>query len=85
MKAPDEVFIRYASTGRPLGSEAFIRKAEKPLNQDFSGWHCGQVEQYNVLNNWRAEHAKFIYLLGIISSYLYAVVVFHNHQRTLFY
>lgn len=33
VKEPDEEFIRHESTGRPLGSEAFIKKAEKLLNR----------------------------------------------------
>ncbi len=33
LKEPDDEFIRHASTGRPLGSETFIQKAEKLLNR----------------------------------------------------
>ena len=33
-KEPDDEFIRHSSTGRPLGSEAFIKKVGKRLNRD---------------------------------------------------
>ncbi len=33
-KEPGDEFIRHSSTGRPLGSETFIQKAEKLLNRN---------------------------------------------------
>ncbi len=34
LKEPADEFIRHARTGRPLGSDAFIKRAEKRLNRD---------------------------------------------------
>ncbi len=34
IKESDEEFVRHSSTGRPLGSEAFIKRAEKRLNRE---------------------------------------------------
>jgi len=52
VKEPDEEFIRHASTGRPLGSEAFFRKAEKLLNRDLQkrkpGPKVDQSDKYCV-------------------------------------
>ncbi len=34
IKESDEEFVRHSSTGRPLGSEAFIKRAEKRLSRE---------------------------------------------------
>ncbi len=47
LNEPDDEFMRHESTGRPLGSEAFIKRAEKLLNRDLKRKKPGPMKGGN--------------------------------------